>query len=99
MIVQSSHKDPIYLDGRIEDFFITYRSTIAEMSEEKLKTFVDAVIEKLLEKPKNLDQVSYKLYFYHVALSHRCFHFCYRKVTNSGQKFAKILTSLIALNC
>lgn len=57
MIVQSSHKDPVFLDGRIEEFLATYRQTIAEMSEEKLKTFVDAVIEKLLEKPKNLDQV------------------------------------------
>ncbi len=59
MIVQSSHKDPIFLDGRIEDFLTTYRQSIAEMSEEKLQTFVDAVIEKLLEKPKNLDQVSF----------------------------------------
>ncbi len=58
MIVQSSHKDPIFLDCRIEDFLTTYRQSIAEMSEEKLQTFVDAVIEKLLEKPKNLDQVS-----------------------------------------
>ncbi len=57
-IVQSSHKDPVYLDSRIEEFLISYRKDLEAMEQEKLQTFIDAVCEKLLEKPKNLDQVS-----------------------------------------
>ena len=57
IIVQSSHKDPIYLDSRIEDFLSTYRQTLVDMSDDKYESFVNGVIEKLLEKPKNLDQV------------------------------------------
>ena len=59
-IVQSSHKEPIYLDGRVEDFLVNYRQELESMSEEKLQTYIRAVCEKLLEKPKNLDQESSK---------------------------------------
>jgi secreted Zn-dependent insulinase-like peptidase len=58
MIVQSSHKDPAYLDTRIELFLELFRATLGAFTEEELKTDSQAVIEKLLEKPKNLDQES-----------------------------------------
>ena len=58
MIVQSSHKDPAYLDTRIELFLESFRATLGAFTEEELKTNIQAVIEKLLEKPKNLDQES-----------------------------------------
>jgi insulysin len=61
IIVQSSHKDPMFLDSRIEDFLLNYRETLVSMTNEKLQIFVQALVEKLLEKPKNLDQVC--LYF------------------------------------
>lgn len=59
IIVQSSHKDPQYLDERIESFLELYRKhLLEECTAEQLQTHIHAVIEKLLEKPKNIDQVS-----------------------------------------
>ena len=57
-IVQSSHKDPAYLDERIEVFLEGFRKKLGLFTEEELKTNIQAVIEKLLEKPKNLDSES-----------------------------------------
>eukprot|EP00981_Chlorochromonas_danica_P009292 scaffold2602_cov177-Ochromonas_danica.AAC.13 len=54
-VVQSSHKDPIYLDGRIEAFLESYRAELASMSPETVQTFIQSAIDKLLEKPKNLN--------------------------------------------
>jgi secreted Zn-dependent insulinase-like peptidase len=59
VIVQSSHKDPVHLDGRIEHFLHEYRATVLEtMTAEELQVNVQAVIETLTEKPKNLGEVS-----------------------------------------
>ena len=58
IIVQSSHKDPVYLDQRIELFLSGYRTKLESFTVEELNTNIQAVIEKLLEKPKNLDQES-----------------------------------------
>jgi insulysin len=58
MIVQSSHKDPIYLDERIEEFLVGFRVKLAGLSAEELQNNIQAVRERLLEKPKNLDQES-----------------------------------------
>ena len=58
-IVQSNHKDPDYLNSRIEDFLKTYRSEVIEtMTEEFLAQNLSAVIENLLEPPKNIFKVS-----------------------------------------
>lgn len=57
VIVQSNVQDPVYLDGRIEAFLRQYRDEVlATMDETTLQTFINAEIESLLEKPKNLDQ-------------------------------------------
>jgi insulysin len=58
VIVQSSHKDPTYLDARIEDFLVGFRVKLGAFTDEELQTNIQAVVEKLLEKPKNLDQES-----------------------------------------
>ena len=58
VIVQSSHKDPTYLDARVEDFLVGFRSKLGAFTDEELQTNIQAVVEKLLEKPKNLDQES-----------------------------------------
>ena len=58
MIVQSSHKDPVYLDQRIEDFLADYRSKLAAFTDEELQTNICAAVEMLQEKAKNLDQES-----------------------------------------
>lgn len=54
IVVQSSHKDAVYLDQRIEAFLESYREELASMPAETLAAFIQSVIEKLLEKPKNL---------------------------------------------
>ena len=59
IIVQSSHTNPTQLDLRVEAFLIQYRTDLANTTAEALQGFVVAVCEKLLEKPKNIDQVSY----------------------------------------
>lgn len=56
VIVQSNHKDPDYLDGRIEEFLKTYRTFIETISDDSLASFRQATIEKLLEKPKNYSE-------------------------------------------
>lgn len=62
-VVQSSHKDPIYLDGRIEAFLESYRADLASMSPETVQTFIQSAIDKLLEKPKNLNNVRRRYHF------------------------------------
>lgn len=57
IIVQSSHKDADYLDNRIEAFLHAYREQLIGLSEETFKENVTAVIEKLVEKPKNIEEV------------------------------------------
>lgn len=57
IIVQSHHKDPLYLNDRIEHFLLRYYEEVLKpMTEEKLQHFIHAVKEKLIEKPKNLDE-------------------------------------------
>lgn len=58
MIVQSSHKDPVYLDERIESFLLGFRVKLAALTEKELSDNILAVREKLVEKAKNLDQES-----------------------------------------
>lgn len=57
LIVQSSHKDADYLDGRVEDFLLQYRAQLTSMPAEDFAANIAAVIEKLVEKPKNIDRV------------------------------------------
>lgn len=54
IIVQSNSRHAQYLDDRIENFLIEYRQTLCQMTQEEFQSNVKAVIESLLEKPKNL---------------------------------------------
>ena len=47
-----------YMSQRIELFFESYREVLRDMPEEELRNNANAVIETLLEKRKNLDEVS-----------------------------------------
>jgi len=57
LIVQSGHRGPAFLDDRVESFLAQYRTELAGYSDDVLGGFVEAVCEKLTEKPKNIDQV------------------------------------------
>lgn len=56
VIVQSNHKDPIYLNTRVEAFLESYFSTLKELTAQELEHNKKAVIDSLLEKPKNLSK-------------------------------------------
>lgn len=58
IIIQSNSSDPVFLEGRAEAFLESYRNDVIEtMTEEFLAVNVAAVIENLLEPPKNIDKV------------------------------------------
>lgn len=60
IIIQSNSSDPVYLEGRAEAFLEQYRNEVIEvMTEEFLAVNVKAVIENLLEPPKNMDKVTW----------------------------------------
>jgi insulysin len=62
VVVQSNHKDPVYLDQRVELFLQSYfDNVILTMTDEFLQTNINAVIENLLEPVKNIDKVKYVL--------------------------------------
>lgn len=62
VIVQSNSRDPLYLESRIESFLEMYRTEVlAGMTQEYLATNIAAVVENLLEPPKNIDKVSVAL--------------------------------------
>ena len=90
-IVQSNHKDPDYLDERIESFLNQYRESLVTMTTEDFKANADSVIEQLLEKPKNLNQVF-------VLLLPDNFNFFHRSHLNIGRKSILPLTSLRGKN-
>lgn len=58
LIVQSNHKDPQYLDERIEDFLVGFKKLLLEYTETQINENIEAVKDKLLEKPKNLNEGS-----------------------------------------
>ena len=58
IIVQSNHKDPQYLDERIEDFLISFKELLLQYTPEMVQENILAVKDRLLEKPKNLNEGS-----------------------------------------
>jgi len=60
VIIQSSVKDPAYLDDRIEEFLVQLRTLIEAMPEEEWTNNLNAVIAKMEEKDKTLGQEARK---------------------------------------
>ncbi|MQM15944.1 hypothetical protein Taro_048894, partial [Colocasia esculenta] len=58
IIVQSSVKDPAYLDARVKAFLEIFENTLREMTVEEYKSNVNALIDMKLEKYKNLKEES-----------------------------------------
>jgi hypothetical protein len=58
VLIQSNSRDPIYLNDRIETFLREYFETVQVLSEEEFIQNKQAVIENLLEKPKNIYSVT-----------------------------------------
>ena len=58
MIIQSNSRDPLYLNDRIESFLSEYYTTLSNISDEEYQQNRQAIIDNLLEKPKNINSVS-----------------------------------------
>ncbi|VAH64721.1 unnamed protein product [Triticum turgidum subsp. durum] len=54
VVIQSTVKDPSYLDSRIDEFFKTFESKIHELSDKDFKRNVKSLIDSKLEKFNNL---------------------------------------------
>jgi hypothetical protein len=57
IIIQSNSRDPLYLDDRIESFLSGFDNILQNLSSEDFEHNRQAVIESLLEKPKNINSV------------------------------------------
>ncbi|XP_059309269.1 insulin-degrading enzyme-like 1, peroxisomal isoform X2 [Lycium ferocissimum] len=57
-IIQSTAKDPKYIDSRVELFLKTFESKLYEMTSDEFKSNVNALIDMKLEKHKNLREES-----------------------------------------
>ncbi|CAH9102787.1 unnamed protein product, partial [Cuscuta europaea] len=55
-IVQSSVKDPSYVESRVTEFLATFKGKLSEMSNDEFKNKVNALIDVKLEKFKNLGE-------------------------------------------
>ncbi|THU45479.1 hypothetical protein C4D60_Mb02t18360 [Musa balbisiana] len=58
IIIQSTIKDPAYLDARVNAFLEMFESKLYEMTNEEYKSNVNALIDMKLEKHKNLREES-----------------------------------------
>jgi len=61
-IVQSEVKDPAGLDECIEEFLVFLRSELVDIKDEDFGTNRQAVVDKLLEKPKNLNEETNRIW-------------------------------------
>lgn len=78
IIVQSNHRDPKYLDDRVESFLKQFRNDLLEFTAEQVAANVQAVIDLMTEKPKNLNEECKKMWseicdnYYLFDRRHRC---------------------------
>uniref|UniRef100_A0A0D9YFS6 Peptidase M16 N-terminal domain-containing protein n=1 Tax=Oryza glumipatula TaxID=40148 RepID=A0A0D9YFS6_9ORYZ len=54
VVIQSTVKDPSYLDARVDEFFKMFENKIHELSDKDFKRYVKSLIDSKLEKSKNL---------------------------------------------
>jgi len=59
-LIQSSVRDPFYLNSRIENFISEWNKELSTLSVSDFKIYIEATKTKLLEKPKTLSELSSK---------------------------------------
>lgn len=79
-ILIQSERSAAYLESRIEAFLESFKITLDEMSDEEFQRHVTSLIDKKLEKVKNLNQESGR-YWMHIA--DEFFDFYQRKYATS----------------
>lgn len=55
-IIQSSVKDPVYLESRIEEFVTSFEKSLMDLSTEEFRQYREALISQKEEPPKNLGE-------------------------------------------
>ncbi|MCP4750355.1 MAG: hypothetical protein GY866_05655 [Proteobacteria bacterium] len=71
-IIQSSTKDPVYLQGRIDSFLEDFETSLNKISGGEFAQFQEALIARRLEQPKNLQEETHR---YWNVISTRSFDF------------------------
>lgn len=66
-LIQSEGFDPIYVEGRVEEFLARFRQRIQNMTLEDFATNVHAVVSSFLEKNKNLGEETSR--YWHVMMN------------------------------
>ena len=64
ILVQGDAYDPIYVTDRIEVFVQNFRKSLVAMPAEEFATNIEAVVQILTEKKKNLPEESYNHWLY-----------------------------------
>ncbi|XP_042422583.1 insulin-degrading enzyme-like 1, peroxisomal isoform X3 [Zingiber officinale] len=82
IIIQSSVKDPLYLEARVDAFLEKFGSKLHEMTNEEYKNYVNALIDMKLEKFKNLWEES---------------AFYWREIVDGTLKFDRVDSEVAAL--
>ncbi|WOK97143.1 insulin-degrading enzyme-like 1, peroxisomal isoform X2 [Canna indica] len=82
VIIQSTVKDPSYLESRVDSFLETFASKIHEMTDDEYKNNVNALTDMKLEKHKNLWEES---------------GFYWREIVDGTFKFDRIDSEVAAL--
>ena len=59
LLVQGDAYDPIYVDARMEVFVQNFRQSLVAMPEDEFNTNLEAVVQILTEKKKNLPEEAY----------------------------------------
>ncbi|KAJ3270626.1 Insulinase (Peptidase M16) [Terramyces sp. JEL0728] len=61
-VIIQSERDPMFLEGRIESFLQMFRTVLQQLSQSEFEKHKSALIAKLTEKLKNLQQESSRLW-------------------------------------
>lgn len=85
-ILVQSERSAAYLESRIEAFLESFKTTLDEMSDEEFQRHVTSLIDKKLEKAKNLNQESGRYWSY---IGDEYFDFYQRKYHYYSQVLAK----------
>lgn len=91
-LIQSNKQDPVYLDSKIEEFLSEFRQTLVTMPDADFADNVNAVIEELVEKPKNLGEESRQLW---ASIESGLYAFDLREVSSLWSQLCDVCAALL----
>jgi insulysin len=86
-VVQSSIKDPVFLEERVEHFLKSYQAEFADMSNERFEKYKNGLLRKLRVSAKNIQEEFYR---YWSQISNHRYEFDWEdKFANALEKITK----------